>query len=282
MPETPPISPDDPAAAPPQAYARLATSPDEIREAQELRYKVFYEEYGATPTPQIKQERRDFDEFDTVADHLVVLARDPARPDRETIVGTYRLLRQEIAEKHGRFYSGDEYDIAPLLRSGQRLLELGRSCVLAEYRTRPILNLLWQGIADYITEHDLDLLFGCASFQGTDIEAIAPQLSYLHHFHATPEDLRPVALPERYVDMNLVPKEEINERRAFAALPPLIKGYLRLGASIGEGAVIDAQFNTTDVCIVVQKKLLTERYRKYYERRLNKPMTRSAEEESEE
>ena len=253
------------------AYVRLAQTPEEITEAQKLRYEVFYEEYGAEPNEIMRQQKRDFDDFDDITDHLIVLTKDAATGD-EKIVGTYRLLRQNIAEEFGRFYSEDEYDLDHLIKSKQFLLELGRSCVLAEYRTKPILNLLWQGIASYITEYNIDLLFGCASFQGVDVDSIADQLSYLHHFHSTPEEVRPIALKERYVNMNILPKEELNERRVFASLPPLIKGYLRLGATIGEGAVIDTQFNTIDVCIVVQTSLMTDRYRKYYERKINKAM----------
>jgi len=251
------------------AYVRLARSSDEIIEAQKLRYAVFYEEYGAKPTAQMKSESRDFDSFDDITDHLIVLVVD-TQTKLEKIVGTYRLLRQEVAEKHGRFYSNDEYDLDKLVASDNKLLELGRSCVLAEYRTKPILNLLWQGIYDYIGHHNIDLLFGCASFHGTNIDEIANNLSYLHHFHSTPKDISPVALPDQYVDMNIIDKEQIDERRSFASLPPLIKGYVRLGATIGDGAVIDQDFNTTDVCIVVQTKLMTDRYRKHYERKINK------------
>ncbi len=254
------------------AYVRLAENVQEIELAQKLRYDVFYKEYGAKPTPEMKEQERDFDSFDDITDHLIVVVQDEASR-KEKIVGTYRLLRQSVVEKNVRnFYSHNEYDLERLLRSDNNLLELGRSCVLAEYRTKPILNLLWQGIANYITEHNIDLLFGCASFQGVDIDDIKDQLSYLHHFHSTPGDLSPVALPDLYVDMNIIPKEEINEKRAFASLPPLIKGYLRLGATIGEGAVIDHQFNTIDVCIVVQTSLMTDRYRKYFERKIQKAM----------
>ncbi|MGN7439105.1 MAG: GNAT family N-acetyltransferase [Alcanivorax sp.] len=254
-----------------EAYVRLAQTPEEIAEAQRLRYTVFYDEYGAQPSDEMRKDKRDFDEYDNVTDHLIVLAKDPATK-QEMIVGTYRLLRQDIAEKHGNFYSSDEYDLSKLLQSDNYLLELGRSCVLADYRTKPILNKLWQGIADYITQHNIDLLFGCASFQGVSVDSIAQQLSYLHHFHSTPEDISPVAVDDRFVDMNLHPKDALNEKRLFASLPPLIKGYLRLGATIGKGAVIDHQFNTIDVCIVVQTSLMTDRYRKYYERRLRKAM----------
>lgn len=247
---------------------RLASTAEEIAAAQRLRYAVFYEEYGAKPSAEMAQQKRDFDRFDDIADHLIVLHhRDGAAPE---IVGTYRLLRQEIAEKHGGFYSAQEYDLSRLLAMGSSLLELGRSCVLAEFRTKPILNLLWQGIADYVSEYEVDFLFGCASFPGTDVEAIAEQLSYLHHFHQTPGNLRPRALAERYVEMNRAPPEAIDEKRAFASLPPLIKGYLRAGATIGDGAVVDHQWNSVDVCIVAQTKFITDRYRKYYTRKIQK------------
>lgn len=245
---------------------RLAQTLEEIEEAQRLRYKVFYKEQGAKPCLEVKNQEKDFDSFDGHTDHLVVLNED------KVIVGTYRLLRQKTAEKIGRFYSDDEYNLTNLIKSGQSLLELGRSCVLAEYRTQPVLNTLWQGIADYITDHKIDILFGCASFQGTDVKAIAKQLSYLHHFHATDKSISPVAIESRYVNMNIVEKSTIDERRTFVSLPPLIKGYLRLGATIGEGAVIDEQFNTIDVCIVVQTSLMTERYRRHYERKIKKTM----------
>lgn len=256
----------------PAAYVRVANSDEEIREAQVLRYNIFYKEYGAIPSEIMRIEERDFDDFDAHADHLVVIAPDKITGN-DKIVGTYRLLRQEQAKAFGRFYSSEEYELDKLINSGLSLLELGRSCVLAEYRTKPILNMLWQGIAGYITDHKLDIMFGCASFQGTDIEPIKEQLSYLHHFHPTPENICPRAVPKRYVNMNIVPKEElINPRRVFASLPPLIKGYLRLGATIGDGAVVDKEFNSVDVCIVVQTNNLTDRYRKHYERKLQKTM----------
>lgn len=251
------------------AQVRLAATKEEVIEAQKLRYAVFYDEQGAIPNEEMLEQKRDFDSFDALADHLIVVIADETT-DQEKIVGTYRLLRQSVAEKCGHFYSSGEYDLTRLLDSKLSLLELGRSCVLAEFRTKPILNLLWQGIADYIVEHNIDLLFGCASFHGTDVSALSEQLSYLHHFHHAPTNLSPVALPHRYVNMNIIPKESINERALFNGLPPLIKGYLRVGATIGDGAVIDHQFNTTDVCIVVQTSLLTDRYRKYYERKIQK------------
>ena len=250
---------------------RLAESAAEIDWAQALRYRVFYDEMAAIPTPEMAKRHRDFDPFDEVCDHLLVI--DHARDDGTgalspaSVVGTYRLIRRPAAARAGRFYSSDEYDIGPLERYPGEVLELGRSCVDAGYRTRGSMQLLWRGIAAYVFQHDIALMFGCASLPGTDVEALAEQLSYLHHNHLAPPGLRPVALPERYVGMDRRAKEEVDARRALADLPPLIKGYLRLGGFVGDGAVIDPQFNTTDVCIVVKTDLITDKYYKHYERR---------------
>ena len=252
---------------------RLADTQDEIEAAQSLRYDVFYKEYGAIADEEMAALGRDFDEYDPYADHLIVVDSSGAK---EKIIGTYRMVRREAADQVGQFYSAGEYDIAPLLNSNASLLELGRSCVLPEFRTRPVLQLLWQGIADYISDHDIDIMFGCASLHSTDIKSISKPLSYLHHYHLAPEQLRPRALKGQYINMNIIPQEDINARRVFAELPPLIKGYLRAGACIGDGAVIDEQFNTTDVCIVAQTHLLTDRYRKHYERKIQKAIPSSS------
>lgn len=244
-----------------QPIIRLARTPEDIRAVQRLRYHVFYEENGAKATPEIEKARRDFDEFDDLADHLIVEICEDGVPE---IVGTYRLLRSDMAAQIGRYYTQSEYDISPLINSRMSLLELGRSCVLEPYRTRPILQMLWQGIAEYISVHNIDLMFGCASFQGTDIKVLEKPLSYLHHFHPCPAHLKPRALDDRYVDMNILDDKNVNPREIFSAMPPLIKGYLRVGATIGDGAVIDHDFNTTDICVVVQTHLITDRYRKHY------------------
>lgn len=250
---------------------RLATSAQEIEAAQRLRYQVFYEEYAAKPDQKTAATRLDIDDYDAYADHLIVV-ENTAHAAASRIVGTYRLLRREAAERYGRFYSSQEFDIAPLLNSGRSLLELGRSCVLPEYRTRPVMQLLWQGIADYVTDNNVEIMFGCASLHGTDIPSISKPLSYLHHFHLASENMRPRALKGRYINMNIIPKDDINPRQAFNDLPPLIKGYLRVGALIGDGAVIDQQFNTTDVCIIMPTDKVTARYRKHYERKIQRPL----------
>jgi len=247
---------------------RLARSPEEIEQAQRLRYKVFYEEYEAQPTEEMVRLQKDVDDFDDVAEHLIVVNNTN---DKEEIVGTYRLLRRDIAEKQGGFYSSGEYDLSHILNSGRPVLELGRSCVLPEFRTRPVLQLLWEGIADYITEHNIELMFGCASLHSTDVKNLAEPLSYMYHYHLAPEEIRVSALEERYIDMNMIPKEELNPKTILSALPPLLKGYLRVGAMVGDGAVIDPQFKTTDVFIIMPSHLVAQRYKSHYERKNQKP-----------
>ncbi len=248
---------------------RLARSPAEIEAAQHLRYKVFYEEFHAVPSPEMLATKRDFDKYDEVADHLIVFDESIDDPSRQ-IIGTYRLLRKENAARIGSFYTAGEFDISPLTNSPSSLLELGRSCVLPQYRTRPVMQLLWQGITDYMLDHSIGLMFGCASLYGTDVNGLSLPLSYLYHFHLAPPELRPRALEGRYVEMNRMAKDDIDQKTAFMMLPPLIKGYLRLGAFIGNGAVVDEQFDTTDVCIILPMSKVAERYRKHYSRKVNR------------
>jgi putative hemolysin len=256
------IEPEVPASS--SLEVRLARSDDEIEAAQRLRYRVFYDEMGAQPTPEMARAHRDFDDFDEACDHLLVL--DKALGEGAVgVVGTYRLHRREDP-RFKRFYTASEYDVAPIAKFEGRVLELGRSCVDSAHRTKAVMQLLWQGIAGYVLPRQIDLMFGCASLPGTDPQALAVPLSYLYHNHLAPEDLRPRALPERYSSMNLLPKDAFDMRRALAGLPPLVKGYLRLGGFVGDGAVIDTQFNTTDVCIIVKTDLVTDKYFKHYDR----------------
>jgi putative hemolysin len=242
--------------------ARLAETVADLDAAQALRYRVFYDEMGAVPSPEMALIRRDFDAFDACCDHLLVI--DHARDRR--VVGTYRLLRRSVARRHGGFYSAAEFDLSPIERHAGEILELGRSCVDAEARNRPTMQLLWRGIAAYVFQHNVPLLFGCASLPSTDVEALAVPLSCLYHFHLAPPSLRVRALDARFIEMQRLPSGAFDPAHALAALPPLLKGYLRLGGFVGDGAVIDRQFNTTDVCIIVQTDLVTEKYYKHYER----------------
>ncbi len=218
---------------------------------------------GRIPRPRLTQ--RDRDVYDTIADHLLVI--DHALGEGpENVVGTYRLIQREGANRIGHFYSADEYDISCIEAFPGRILELGRSCVDIGYRNRAVMQLLWSGIASYVFLHQIDLLFGCASLPGTDPDRLALELSYLHYHHLAPLQIRPRALPHRYVDMARLARPEIVSSAALYRLPPLIKGYLRLGGFVGDGAVIDSQFNTTDVAVVVKTDLVTEKYYRHYER----------------
>jgi putative hemolysin len=249
---------------------RLATTEDDVRASQRLRYRVFYEEYKAIPNEEMARERRDIDDFDSVTDHLIVVDNAIKDP-QDRIVGTYRFLRHEQADKYGRFYTSDEYDITPLLNSRSRLMELGRSCVLADYRTRPVMQLLWEGIIEYMLDHKIGTMFGCASLYGTDTNALSQQLAYLYHYHLAPPEICPRALPNCITEMNMHPKDSLDAKTIFQSLPPLIKGYLRVGCFIGDGAVVDSQFNTTDVCIVLPIEKFPARYRNHYARKINRP-----------
>jgi L-ornithine Nalpha-acyltransferase len=249
---------------------RLARKKSEVRRAQRLRYKVFYEEMSATPNALAILSRRDEDSYDAILDHLLVIDRadeGKGRWRRSKVVGTYRMLRQEVADLYDGFYTEGEYDIAPLIAAKSpdvSFLELGRSCVLKPYRSRRTVELLWQGIWSYVREHGIDVMIGCASFEGTDPAIHAEALSFLHHTALAPQEWRVRAHEHLRIDMNMMPAEAVSRRAAMKALPPLIKGYLRAGAYVGDGAVIDRQFGTTDVFIILPVAAVKSRYVEYF------------------
>jgi putative hemolysin len=247
--------------------ARLATTPAELDAAQALRFRIFYNELGAAPDAETAISLRDRDAFDAVADHLLVLDHELGSGP-EAIVGTYRLIQREGAARVGRFYSASEYDIGAMERFPGPVLELGRSCVDRAYRGRAVMQLLWRAIAAYVFRYQIDLMFGCASLPGTDPDKVGDELSYLHEHHLAPPAIRPRALPGRYVSMRRCDPALVDAKRVQAQLPPLIKGYLRLGGFVGDGAVIDTQFNTVDVAVVVKTDLVTDKYVRHYEREL--------------
>lgn len=246
---------------------RLAENEDEIVEAQNLRYRVFYDEMGAKADQVAAAEKSDSDIYDKYCDHLLVIDHEHKETGKSKIVGTYRLLPNEMARKIGQFYTASEFNIDKVIDCHENIVELGRSCIDPAYRTGATIQILWLGLAAYVFEYDISLMFGCASFPGTNIEDIKLPLSYLYHNHLAPEDLRPRALDHKYIDMNFIPQDEINIKDAFSSLPPLLKGYLRIGGCVGDGAVIDEQFNTTDVCILVDTNLALEnKYFRHYQR----------------
>ncbi len=244
-----------------QLEVKLA-SPAEIDCALELRYRIFVEERGAAA--QSICGRREEDRYDRDCDHLIVI--DHAAPGAP-VVGTYRLLREEVAARIGGFYSSGEFDLGPLLSMGKtlsgrpQLLELGRSCVAVGYRNSATITLLWRAIASYLEYHRIGFMFGCASFPGTDPARFSDELAYLHRFHLAAEALRVCALPQHHVPMaGSDSAADLTGRH----LPALIKAYLRVGAKVGDGAFIDRQFNTVDVFMVMPVERIVGRYGKRF------------------
>jgi L-ornithine Nalpha-acyltransferase len=248
---------------------RLASGAKDLRQTQRLRYRVFYEEGGAIATAEASRRRLDLCPFDAISDHLVVvdteaLSKTGRRKPR--IVGTYRLLRRDAAERHNGFYSQGEFDLAPLLaRHPQtRFVELGRSCVDAQYRSRRVVELLWRGLWLYVTRHRIDALIGCASLPGTDVAALRLPLSFLFAHCAAEPAWQVEAWPRCRAELEPLPAAGIDARRALMALPPLIKGYLRTGARFATSAVVDRQFGTTDVFTIMPVGDIEERYLAHY------------------
>ena len=246
----------------PDFYLQLANTEAELRAAQRLRYKVFVAELGADGPMVDHDQQLESDRYDSHFDHLLLSDRN--RPADDQVIGVYRLLRGNQAAKAGRFYSEDEYDLAPLRNGGRQLLELGRACLHADYRRGTAMLELWKGLADYVEKHNIDVLFGIASFHGTDATSIAEPLAFLHHRHLAPPELRVRARSEGFQAMDLMQEDEIDRRAALLATPPLIKSYLRLGGFVGEGAFIDRAFNTTDVCLVLDTKQLNASQVRFY------------------
>jgi putative hemolysin len=247
---------------------RLATEKRDVKRAQKLRYKVFYKDGHAVADAATMLARRDKDAYDAICDHLLVVdhAAKPSLSGKQPVVGTYRLLRQDLATRHGGFYTENEFDISSVIERhpGLSFLELGRSCVLPRYRTKRTVELLWHGIWSYIRQHQVDVMIGCASFEGTDPDQLALPLSFLHHYASAPDEWRASANPSRRVEMNRMAKDAIDPKAALHQLPPLIKGYLRIGATIGDGAVIDYQFGTTDVLIIMPVSAIKSRYIEHF------------------
>ncbi len=248
---------------------RLARSAKDVRAAQRLRYRVFYEERGTKPRATARLLRRDVDRFDAICDHLLVVDHAPnarGRRGEPRTVGAYRLLRQEVAARHGGFYSEGEFAVGEMIRRHPhlRFLELGRSCVLKDYRDRRTLELLWHGVWSYALAHRIDVMFGCASFEGVDPDRLALPLSFLHRHATARDEWRARALPHRFVAMDRLPSQRVDPKAALRDLPPLIKGYLRLGAMVGDGAVVDRQFGTTDVLIILPVARINPRYVQHF------------------
>ncbi|WP_412507338.1 GNAT family N-acetyltransferase [Roseovarius sp. SYSU LYC5161] len=244
----------------PRFETALARTSQDRRAAQALRYRVFVAEMGAGGDGVDHTAGIEQDDFDAYASHL--LLRDRARPEGDQVVGVYRLMDAQAARAAGQFYSEAEYDLAPLRSSGRTLLEMGRSCVHPDYRDGHALFHLWQGLAAHVRDSGAEILFGVASFHGTDPGALAKPLSLLHYRHLAPAPLRVRA--RVFEPMDRIPEDRLDRPAALRQMPPLIKAYLRLGGGVGAGAYVDHAFNTTDVCLVVDTAEMSARGRALY------------------
>ncbi|NOX39480.1 MAG: GNAT family N-acetyltransferase [Alphaproteobacteria bacterium] len=246
---------------------KLAETEDELRAAQRLRYRVFVEELGASG-PTVDHDRQlETDDFDAIYDHLLLIDNRCDHDAPERVAGVYRLLHSDVARANGGFYSASEFDLSVLERSERVLLELGRSCVGREYRGGMAMYLLWNALADYVIGHKVEVMFGVASYHGCDAGAIAQSLSFLHQNHLAPPDSRVRARTPNRQEMALIPPRQIEQKLAMSQTPALINAYLRLGGCVGDGAFIDYNFNTIDVCLMMDTERMSLRHKQAYTRR---------------
>jgi putative hemolysin len=243
---------------------RLAETEEDVAAAQRLRYSVFVEEMGASASDQEHAEKREFDKFDPYFDHLLLIDTNVEGEDQ--VVGVYRLMTGARAKSGIGFYGSSEYDLTKLIEFPRETLELGRSCVAADHRGGAGMSLMWSGLGQFIAEHSIGVMFGVASFHGDDIKPLSQPLSFLHHKHLAPEDVRVRTLEEFYAPMNLLPEDQVDKAEAMRQIPALIKAYLRLGGFVGDGAFVDHNFNTVDVCLIMDTQKMVDRYKVFFSR----------------
>ena len=248
------------AVAEEQFEVRLAESAADLRAAQRLRYEVFVAELGGDGPLVDHDARLEQDRFDPYCDHLILTDKTQG----DAAMGVYRVLRDDQAARAGQFYSEDEYDLSVLKSSGRRLMELGRSCLAPACRGGSAMYTMWNGLARYVAENRIDILFGVASFHGTDPQALSQPLSLLHHRHLAPERLQVASFGADYQTTHLLPEDDRDRRAAMLKIPALIKAYLRLGGYVGDGAYVDHAFNTTDICLVMDTERLNSRQKSIY------------------
>ena len=243
----------------PRYKVKLAQTTAEVEAAKRLRYDVFVAELGGNGADVDHIARLEQDRFDAHCDHLLLV---DAQSD--TVIGAYRLMQNVQAQRAGGFYSEAEYNIDPLKQAGRPLLELGRSCLHPDHRGGTAMHQLWTGLVTYVAEHKIEILFGVASFRGTNPHALAQPLSLLHHAHLAPASLRARAMDTHFQSMDLIDPDTLNRRSAMVQIPSLIKAYLRMGGVVGEGAFVDHAFNTTDVFLMLDTaKIPKSQIRKY-------------------
>ena len=244
---------------------RLAETNSEIKKAQSLRYSVFYKEKNAKASLFKKMLRRDFDKIDRFADHLIVIDKN-RRSLQNNIIGTYRLIRGDLANQYGGFHTSTEFDLSNIfqLYKNNQILELGRSCVHKKYRNGATVNLLWKAIANYINIYNIKILLGCASFPGTNVMNFSDELAYLKKNYSLQSKLSVKSLDANIYPINNSKNKNIGNLKLFIKLPPLIKGYLRVGGKVSESCFVDHDFNTIDLCVVVQTNDINNKYKKRF------------------
>lgn len=232
---------------------RLAETAEEVQNAQNLRHRCFFPNQNPTGLDQ--------DEFDDIADHLIAIDKTNGQ-----VVGTYRFMRQEHANKAGKYYSESEFDLSFLDQMTGNKLELGRSCVAEEYRKSGVATLLWLGCGAYVYAYDINILFGCASFPGTDPTNHAQALSFLHYELAPPEGVNVKAKTDTVIRTNILPLHQIDKRQALNEMPSLIKGYCKMGGWFGKEAAVDAEFSCLDLLLCVSDETAPPKYHKRFKR----------------
>lgn len=244
---------------------RLAASADDLRLAQELRYAIFHEGRGLKTSSIQRLTRRDEDRFDRHCDHLLLIDRQGGRLAQQRLIGTYRLLPQDRAVTG--FYSQTEFDVASLVsrQPGRRFLELGRSCVRPAYRGLRTMEILWHGVWAYVLAHRIDVLFGCASLPGTCARTLAEPLAVLRARALAPREWQVAPTGRCAQPLPFEPPSgALGDAAPAGLLPPLVKGYLRLGGMVSDHAVADPEFDTTDVLLVLPVERIAPRYIAHY------------------
>ena len=245
---------------------RLTRNKEERKQVYQLRYKVFVEEEGAAATDEQKAQREEYDAYDKSAQYMGVFHNGK-------IVGTYRIINRENAEKMGGFYTETEFNISKIKKTVGNIAEMSRACVDEKYRDNGlVMRMLWLGLGEYISKNKITILFGVASWVGKNPVYSSHAISYLYYNNLAPVNLRANVLPEKIADgvnpkltkMNILPKAFVVEELAKKEMTPLVKGYLRLGATFGKGVFVDAPFNSYDVFVTVQSKNIAAAYQKHF------------------
>jgi putative hemolysin len=236
---------------------RFAANEDEVHAAQALRYQVFYDEKQGNPNSDMVAVQRDLDQWDESGFHVIVL--DTRSSEQPKVVGTLRLFFNECLKEGQHFYTEETFDLSRLHNFYGRSLELSRFCVDPNGRGGVILMLIWKYAMTFLQDNHIDVMFGCASFSGANVDQHLPILNYLYEHHLAPEFLRPVPKVKDYIDLNKIYQPDAEWAEAQKSIPTLLRGYLKLGAKISDAAIVDPAFNTVYVSIYVETKNMLQK-----------------------